>query len=334
MTRPLPPAAALYASLALAAVLLALASLALGETSLPLNRLWPALTGGGDEGARLIVFDIRLPRALAAFMAGAALGAAGAAMQGLLRNPLADPGVLGVSSAAALGAVLALSVSAAAWKGLAAELGAGLGALAAVAALYLLGAGRAGPLRLILVGVGLSSFAAALLALVMNLAPDPFALAELVRWLLGSVENRDADDLARALPAFLAGIGLLFAAAPGLRALTLGEEAAAALGAHLGRLSFLVVLGAALAVASAVALAGAVGFVGVVAPHLVRPLLRHDPGRLILPAALTGGLLLAAADLAVRLLPFRHELALGVAAALFGAPAFALIAARSRSLDA
>jgi iron complex transport system permease protein len=132
----------------------------------------------------------------------------------------------------------------------------------------------------------------------------------------------------------LAGLAMLFAAGPGLRALTLGEEAASSLGADLSRLRALVIAGAALLVGASVSIAGAVGFVGVVSPHLARPLVGHDPAKSIAPAALIGGVILAAADLFVRLMPFDQELKLGVAAALIGAPGFVWIAARTQRLAA
>ncbi len=292
-----------------------------------------ALSGSGEPSNVAIVRDIRLPRALAAWVVGAALGASGAAMQGLLRNPLADPGVLGVSAAAALGAVIAIyfNTSGAVGPALIASSSvcAVLGALAATAGLVFLARARVSTTRLVLIGIGFSSFAGAMIALVMNLAPNPFILSDLVNWLFGSVANRSFDDLAFALPLIGAGAAMLVAAAPGWRALTIGEEAAVSLGVDLGKLRALTIGAAALMTGASVALAGAIGFVGVVAPHLARPLVGHDPARVALPAALIGGAMLAAADLALRSLPFDQELKLGVAAALIGAPFFVFIAARN-----
>jgi iron complex transport system permease protein len=285
-----------------------------------------------DSRAGIIVREIRLPRALAAWLAGAALGAAGAAMQGLLRNPLADPGVLGVSAMAALGAVIAIYFNLASDHFWATPMAAIVFALIATAILYVFGAGRLSPTRLILVGVGLSSFSGALIALVMNLAPNPFILSDLVNWLFGAVANRSFNDLALAAPFIGAGMVLALIAAPGLTALSLGEETAATLGADIGRTRALAIAGAALMTGASVALAGAIGFVGIVAPHLARPFVNHDPGRAILPAAFIGGAILSAADLVIRLLPFDQELKLGVAAALIGAPAFVWIAARTQRI--
>lgn len=285
-----------------------------------------------NDTAGVIVREIRLPRALAAWMAGAALGAAGAAMQGLLRNPLADPGVLGVSASAALGAVIAIYFNLAAAAYWATPVAAIVFALMSTAVLYIVGAGRLSPGRLILAGVGLSSFAGALIALVMNLAPNPFILSDLVNWLFGAVANRNFDDLALAAPFMIVGLTAALFAAPGLTALSLGEETAASIGADIERTRALAIGGAALMTGASVALAGAIGFVGIVAPHLARPFVAHDPGRAIIPAALIGGAMLTIADLIIRLLPFDQELKLGVAATLIGAPGFIWIAARTQRI--
>jgi iron complex transport system permease protein len=287
---------------------------------------------GEESPAGVVIREVRLPRAIAAFLAGAALAASGATLQGLLRNPLADPGVLGVSSAAALGAVIAIYFNLAGAATAGASIAAIGGALLAALLLHALGAGRLSATRLILVGVGLSSLIGAAIALVMNLAPNPFVLSDLVNWLFGSVANRSFADLGVAAPFMAAGLALALLSARGLSALTLGEEAAIAVGADLRATRFLAIGGAALMTGAAVAIAGAVGFVGIIAPHLARPFVGHDPGRAILPSALIGGALLCLADVAVRLAPFDQELKLGVAAALFGAPAFIAIAAATQKI--
>jgi iron complex transport system permease protein len=280
-----------------------------------------------DEATRTIVWEIRFPRALTAWLVGGALGLSGAALQGLLRNPLADSGVLGLSGFAALGAVTALAFGLAPLAPVAAL----VFALAAAVLVTALGWAARGPASLALIGVGLSSFAGGLIALALNLAPNPGALADLVNWTLGSVEGRSMSD-ALLVGSFLTAGALLIAfAARGLQALTLGEEAAAAIGADLSRTRALVVLGAAACTGGATSVAGIIGFVGVAAPHLVRALAGHDPARLLLPSALAGGAILVCADIAVRLLPTDSELKLGVAAALIGGPVFALIAARLAS---
>ncbi len=304
------------------------ASLAVGPAATPPGDVAAALIGSGPLETQLIVREVRLPRALMAWLVGACLGLAGAALQGLLRNPLADAGVLGLSGFAALGAVIAFIAGwAAAFPYAAPALALGFALLAAVFVTALAAATR-NPATLALIGIGLSSFAGALIALALNLAPNPAALADLVNWTLGSVEGRSLADAAVAAPFALAGAVLIFAAAPGLRALTLGEEAAAALGAHVARTRALVILGCAASVGAATAFVGVIGFVGVAAPHLVRARAEHDPANILVPSALVGGALLVAADLAVRLLPTTTELKLGVAASLIGGPIFALIAAR------
>lgn len=285
-----------------------------------------------DEATRTIIWEIRLPRALTAWLAGASLGLTGAALQGLLRNPLADSGVLGLSGFAALGAVIAFAFGFASF----APVMSVLSALAAAALITTLGWSSRGPASLILIGVGLSSFAGGLIALALNLAPNPGALADLVNWTLGSVDGRSLVHVALAATLLLLGATLILLAARGLQALTLGEEAAVAIGADLPSTRTLVVLGAAACAGGATAVAGVIGFIGIAAPHLVRALAGHDPARLLLPSALAGGMLLVFADIAVRLLPTDTELKLGVAAALIGGPIFALIAARlaSRGGDA
>lgn len=305
--------------------------------ALSVNNGWAdlfALAGAdaGDDLARILVLEIRLPRIAAAFGVGAALGLAGAALQGLLRNPLADPGVLGVSGASALGAVIAVYFNLAALSVWALPGLAIVTALGVTALLYTLGASSVSTTRLILVGVGLSSLAGSLMALLMNLAPNPFSLSDLVNWLLGSVANRSWSDIGFAAPFWAAGLTLVLMAAPGLRALTLGEEGASGLGANVARIRLLIITGTALLTGASVAVAGIIGFVGIVAPHMMRPFVRHDPGDLLVPSALFAGTVLVLADTAVRVLPFAMEMKLGVAAALIGAPAFIWIAARARGM--
>ncbi len=321
-------AAICLAGISIAAIVL---GCLVGQAAIPPAQALAALFGDGPLS--VIVREIRLPRALAAWCAGAALGASGAALQAMLRNPLADPGVLGVSSMAALGAVIAIYFNLAAAAFWMTPIAAIAAAAAATGILYFLGAGRLSATRLILVGVGLSSFSGAMIALVMNLAPNPFVLSDLVNWLFGAVTNRSFADLALTAPFMAAGLAAALVAAPGLSALSLGEETAASLGADIIRTRTLAISGAALMTGGAVALAGAIGFVGIVAPHLARPLVGHDPGRAIIPAALIGGAMLAVADLVIRVLPFDQELKLGVAAALIGAPVFIWIAAHTRRMS-
>jgi len=278
-----------------------------------------------------VVWTIRLPRALAAFLTGAALGISGAALQGLLRNPLAEPGVLGVSASASLTATFALYFGLVALNPWILPFAAITGALIATALLALAATRTQSVVTLILIGVGISSFSGALMSLLMNLAPNPFSLADMINWMLGSVANRSFDEIVLALPFILGGMVLLLVTGRGLSALTLGEEAASGVGLNLQRQRIWTVLGAGLATGGSVALAGAIGFVGIVAPHVVRPFVQHDPARSLIPSALMAGLILVVADIFVRILPSTNELKLGVVAALIGAPAFVWIAMQRRA---
>ncbi|MEM9387045.1 MAG: iron ABC transporter permease [Pseudomonadota bacterium] len=303
----------------------------LGSTALPADRIVAALIGAGTPGDAIVVWEIRLPRALAAMLVGLALGVSGAALQGLLRNPLAEPGVLGVSASASLGATVVIYYGLAASSAFAIPLAAAGAAILATLLLAATAARVQSVVTLILIGVGVSSFIGALMTLLMNLAPNPFSLADMINWMLGTVANRSFRDIALALPFMATGIGVLFFARRSLTALSLGEEAAYALGVNLRQARLTTIIGAGLATGGAVALAGAVGFVGIVAPHLVRPSVRHDPARTLLPAGMLGGVLLLVADIGVRVLPTSSELKLGVVAALAGAPVFAWIALRRRA---
>ena len=325
-TRWLSPA------LAIASLIAIFGACLLGSTSLPIDRVLAAFFGGADAGDRLVVWSIRLPRALAAFLVGAALGLSGAALQGLLRNPLAEPGVLGVSATASLTATFSLYyglVSVTAW---ALPFMAIAGALVATAFITLAAIKTRSVITLILIGVGLSSFAGALMSLLMNLAPNPFSLSDMTNWMLGSVANRSYDEILLVLPFLVVGSTILLATGRGLSALTLGEEAASGVGVNLRIQRILTVLGAGFATGASVALAGAIGFVGIVAPHLIRPFFGHDPARSLIPSALLAGLILVIADIGVRLIPTNNELKLGVVAALVGAPIFVWIAMQRRTI--
>ncbi len=280
------------------------------------------------SGPGEVLWQVRAPRAVCALVVGAALGLAGAVMQGLLRNPLADPGVLGVSATAAFGAALAIVLGGAGTPGLV-EAAALAGAAGAGLLLIVASSLVRAPEALILFGVALSSFAGAATALIFNLSPSPIAQAEVMSWLLGSVQNRSWIDVAWVTPAV--AISALFAglSAPGLRMLTLGDEGAAASGLRMGRMRAFALIAAAVATGAAVAVAGVIGFVGLAAPHLVRAAVRGDAGRILAPSALAGGLMLVLADLLARVTPTDQELKLGVFTALIGAPLFALIAWRA-----
>lgn len=317
----------LNALLTAAALLLAILAVMVGTADLTLAQLWSGLLFN-DGPEAVIVWEIRMPRAVAAFLTGASLGLAGAALQGLLRNPLADPGVLGVSSFASLGAVIALYFGFASLSWIVVPVFAILFSGFAVLLLLVASGSKGDAVRTLLVGIGLSSAGGALIALALNLAPNPYSLADLMNWLLGSVSNRAWPDIWIVLPAMFVGLLLVLRAGGGLRALSLGEETAASLGADPVRTRTLVILGTSLLTGASVAIAGAIGFVGIVAPHIIRPFVRADPARLLLPSALLAGVMLMGADLVIRLLPFDRELRLGVAAALFGAPVFIWISAQ------
>jgi iron complex transport system permease protein len=315
--------------LLLAAALLAALGLAVGfgEASLTSGQYGQAFAEP-TSGPGVVLWQVRAPRAACAALVGAALGLAGAVLQGLLRNPLADPGVLGVSATGALAAALAIVLGAAAVPG-AVEGAALIGAAVAGVLLTVVAMKVRTPEALILFGVALSAFAGAATALIFNLSPSPIATAEVMNWLLGSVENRSWVDVAWVAPAVVAAGVLAARAAPGLRLLTLGEEAAATSGLSMGRMRVLALLAAAVAAGAAVAVSGVIGFVGLAAPHLVRAAVRGDPRRILLPSALAGAVMLAAADLLARIIPTDQELKLGVFTALIGAPLFAMIAWRA-----
>jgi iron complex transport system permease protein len=305
------------------AIWLLLAAIALAlPLSLLAGRVWLDPLDPQVRNAAVIVMELRLPRALLALVVGAGLGAAGAAMQGYLRNPLADPGLFGIAPGAALGAVLSFWTGWAA-TGWALPLFALVGAGGAMALLALI-AGRSGGVALFtLAGLMIASLAGALMSLAISLSPTPFALSEIVVWLMGAVADRSWRDVWIAAPLTLAGIALLTAAGRGLDALTLGEAAARSLGVEPRRLQALLIAGIGLTVGAGVAVAGIIGFVGLIVPHLVRPLTDRLPSSLIVPSALAGALLLLVADVLCRIVPLAGgELRLGIALSLIGAPFF------------
>ena len=310
------------------ALLLLLVSLAIGQIPLSFGNILHGLLGKADNSISLILFDIRLPRSIAALSIGIVLGASGAALQGLLRNPLAEPGILGISASAAFGATTALYFGYGALSPIIVPLAAISAALLATGLMSIAAVRARGVASLILVGVGLSSLAGALMSLLLNFAPNPFSLADMVRWMLGSVANRSVDDLLYTLPLMLIGLIFLLVKRRALSALSLGEETAHGLGVSLKRTRLFIILGAGIASGASVALGGAIGFVGMVAPHLVRPLTGYDPGRAVIPSALVGGMMVLGADMIVRLLPTPVELQLGVIIAIIGAPLFIWIAVK------
>lgn len=310
----------LVALLAAATLVMAALSLAVGYARLDLVAALGDWLAGRQSLPALVLVELRLPRAILGALVGFSLGLAGAAMQGLLRNPLAEPGIVGISSAAAFGAVTVFYSGFAGAFALALPLGGIAGALLAVLLLFALNGRGAGTMTLILAGVAINSFAGAMTSLALNLAPNPYAALEIVFWLMGSLADRSLIHVWLVLPLMLVGWALLLSSAPALDGLTLGEDTARSLGFDLTWLRVRLIGGAALAVGSAVAVTGAIGFVGLVVPHLLRPLVGHKPGRLLLVSGFGGAILLLASDTALRLMPIRPELKLGVVTALIGAP--------------
>lgn len=319
--------------LILTPVLLLVLGLALGTGAVDIS-LGKALGDAWQQRISvesLILIDIRLPRALLAMLVGATLGLSGAALQGLLRNPLAEPGIIGVSNGAALGAVIVFyyGLAGIAWYVL--PLGGLLGALAAVSCIFLLvGQGRS-IVTLILAGIAINAVGGALIAMALNFAESPYATQEIVFWLLGSVANRSHNELLIALPFMLVGWGMILYCGRFLNALTLGEDTARSMGFDVVRLRLIIVLGVAACVGAAVSVSGNIGFIGLVVPHLVRPFVAYEPRRLLLISGLVGAILLLLADVAVQSLATTGEMKLGVITALVGAPFFLLLILKSRN---
>jgi iron complex transport system permease protein len=306
--------------LALLLALLAMVSLLIGDGTL-------ALPDG------LILWQVRLPRTLLGILVGGGLGLSGAVLQGALRNPLADPGLLGITGTAGICAVIVFCWGLAAQFSPALPAGGLLGA--GIGAAFLLGfAGRApsGP-SLILAGVAVSAIAAALLALALTLAPNPFALAEITFWLMGGLADRPLWQVALVAAPILLGMAILVRLGPGLDALSLGEDTAQSLGVPVTRTLRIAGIGTAFAVGAGAAVAGSIGFIGLVVPHLLRPWFGERPGALLLPAPLAGAGLLLAADMLVRLasllLPLSASPPVGVLTALLGAPFLFAIARKA-----
>ncbi|MCP5411207.1 MAG: iron ABC transporter permease [Alphaproteobacteria bacterium] len=284
-----------------------------------------------DSLAGLIVLDVRAPRTVLALLVGAVLGLSGAVLQGYTRNPLAEPALLGVSTGAALGAVIAIYFGLAAASAVAGPVMGMAGALAACALTFTLGGGG-GTVALVLAGAAVSSLTAAGIALALNFAPNPYAAYEIMSWLLGSIADKSWPQVWLVLPFAVVGAALLAVTGRALDALTLGEAQAASLGIDVRRLAMLVVAGTALSVGALTAVTGAIGFIGLVAPHLVRPFAGHQPRRVLLPAMLSGALLLLCADIAARLVHTNPELKLGVFTSLLGTPFFFWLVVRIRKV--
>jgi iron complex transport system permease protein len=323
----------LFTGLGLMVGLLTLASLLIGPAGFSIADSLSALFGGTGDAVSLVMQEIRLPRALLAIMVGISLGLSGAALQGYLRNPLAEPGLIGVSSSAALGAVVTLQTGLAAQMMFALPFFGLFGAGVAVVLLLLLAGPRGGSLTLILAGIAISALAAALTSLVLNLSPNPFATSEIVFWMLGSLADRSFSHITIALPFMVLGWILILSTSRGLDALILGEDAAASLGINLTRLRWVLVLGVAACTGAATSVVGAIGFVGLVVPHILRPFVGARPSRLLPASALGGAALVLAADIAARIILPDRDLKLGVVMAIIGAPVFLHLIYRTRRAE-
>ena len=304
------------------ALALFLAALTIGPAAIGPGESLRALIAGDAGPLTLVMREIRLPRAILAVMVGASLGLAGAAMQGYLRNPLAEPGLIGISGTAALGAVISIQTGLAASVALGLPAMALVGALVGVALVVALAGSRGSSLTMILAGIAISALAAALTSLVLNLSPNPFAANEIVFWMMGSIADRSMTHVWIALPFMALGWMILATLGRGLDALTLGEDAAGAMGIDLARLRLKLIVGTASVVGAATSVAGAIGFVGLVVPHILRPFVDAQPSRLLWASALGGAIMVLAADIAVRLILPDRDLKLGVVTALVGAPLF------------
>lgn len=320
----------LLSGLALLTLVLFVLSLLAGPAALGISDSIRALLTGQGDAIVIVMREIRLPRALLGLMIGATLGLSGAVLQGYLRNPLAEPGLLGVSASASLGAVIAIYTGLSLAFPLALPLMALAGAVLAVVLVQALAGRGAGTLTITLAGVAVSSFAGAMTTLALNLSPNPFAAMEIVYWMLGSLTDRSMLHVQLAAPFILAGWALLFSLGRALDALTLGPDAAASMGINIRRVQFFAILGTAASVGAATAVAGAIGFVGLIVPHVLRPLVGALPSRLLPASALGGASMLLAADILVRLIAPGRDLKLGVLTAMIGAPFFLWLVFRTR----
>ena len=311
-------------------VILAFFSLFIGTVSLAPSDIISALMGQSDQAVTIIVTELRLPRVLLGMMVGASLGLSGAALQGLLRNPLADPGIIGVSASAGVGAVVAIHFGLSHAFPLSVPLLSMAGALIATFILMFISLRDSSVLTLILVGIGISSLATALISLVMNFAINPSSLQDMIMWLLGSLENRTMTDVQLAAPFMIAGWLLMWGVHQGLNACSLGDDTAQTLGINLKFLRLRIILGSAISVGAAVSVCGSIGFVGLVVPHIIRGFIGHTPGQLLLPSAFLGAIILTLADLFTRINIGNQQLQLGVVTAFVGAPLFLYIIFKTR----
>ena len=313
-------------------LLLFAAELVSGPAHVPLLTALSDLAQGNASIPAIIFSEVRFPRALLAALVGASLAISGAALQGLLRDPLASPDILGISQTAALFAVLVLYYGLSQYAWFILPLAALAGGVLAVVLMLALARRIAGTHTIILAGIAISALTGSLTALALNFAPNPYALQEIYYWMLGSVANRSMNEVWLALPFMLAGWALLLYSRNFLDALSLGEDTAQSLGFALNRYSWLVILGVACCTGAAVAVSGSIGFIGLVVPHVLRGTVRAQPGRLLLVSLPGGAVLLLLADVIVQWLPSAIELQLGVITAAIGGPFFLYLLLRKRHL--
>lgn len=297
-------------------------SLLVGPAGLDAVTSASALFSEENKAAAIVMREIRLPRAILGVLIGVTLGLSGAVLQGYLRNPLADPSVLGVSGAASLGAVIAIYTGASAAYALTLPLFAIAGAILAVILVQTLAGRIASALTLILAGVAINTISSAATSLVLSLSTNPYASIEIIFWMLGSLTDRSMTHVWLALPFVLLGTTILLRLGRDLDALSLGPEVAASMGVRLERTQALIVIGTASAVGAATSVAGTIGFVGLVVPHLLRPLVGNRPSRLLAASAIGGAAVILAADIAVRIIAPDRDLKLGVLTAIIGTPFF------------
>ena len=326
-----PPYTLVIATLAVVTAVLFITALHIGRANLDIYQALVDYWHGQETLAAMIVTEIRLPRALLAVTVGATLGMGGAALQGLLRNPLAGPGLVGVSNCAALGAVIALYFGLGSLVWFAVPMMGMIGAAVSVVLIFLMAGHNSGVMTLLLAGVAVNAVASSLISLALNFAPNPYAMSEMVYWLLGSLANRSLADFYLALPFMVVGWLLMLNSMRFLDALSLGEDTAQSLGFHLSWQRALLVIGVAFAVGAAVSVSGSIGFVGLLVPHLLRPLVAFDPGRLLPASAFGGAVLVLLADIVVQLVSPDQELKLGVITALVGGPFFLYLIIKTRN---
>ncbi|HRK61070.1 MAG TPA: iron ABC transporter permease [Candidatus Omnitrophota bacterium] len=289
------------------------------------------LTGKMSSAESAVFWHLRFPRSLLAILVGAALGLSGAAMQGLLRNPLAESSVLGISSGAVLGAMIALYSGLTVWGIWILPLGGFFGALAAAALVLVFCFRHTSLLGLILAGTALNTLFFALSSLLLSFSKNPYAVLEVIYWQMGSFENRTLAQTAVVAPWIILGSWMLLRTGSSLQLLTLGEDVARSSGVSVSKTMRQVIMGTAVAVGAAVSVCGLIGFVGLLVPHLVRPWVGHDPGKLLFPSALAGAVFLLMADTFCRFSVFPVELKIGVLTALLGAPFFIYLAFKTKA---